>query len=401
MYGTINSFSEICCLEAEREFSRQIKEEIEKKEKEYILGVDENEYQSYLIEKHKLEPLKIYTESETIDTPRVSKEAVGHRHGYTDWRELYLFRVKYSYTGSSLLFRVKPNPWTMTSAEVVVTDDTVSFSVRLYNKDADEFKREKASKFSNAFTNLDNVNKFVEEWNRKLSNLVNTYFQQQKKKYLEENSFFEAINVKVNEDTKSVFTVPVIKKKVVPQPTVASNKELSSVPTISNAMYEDILKIIYELGKSMEKKPSLYKSKNEESLRDHFLSFLETRYDATTATGETFNRNGKTDILLKYANDSSNLFVAECKFWKGAVELQKAIVQLLGYLTWRDSKTALILFVQNNNFSNVLQTIKEGVRFACIRTFRTLEADKFYPPVLLPKAQVAFCLCLISTLIVI
>src|SRR5690606_29732415 len=93
---------------------------------------------------------------------------------------------------------------------------------------------------------------------------------------------------------------------------------------------------------------------------DQFLLILETRYDATTATGETFNRGGKTDIILKYANDGTNLFVAECKFWHGAAEFHKAISQLFDrYLTWRDSKVALLLFVRNKDFTNILNVIKE------------------------------------------
>lgn len=87
------------------------------------------------------------------------------------------------------------------------------------------------------------------------------------------------------------------------------------------------------------------------------------RYDSTTATGETFNKGGKTDILLKYAKDGSNLFVAECKFWHGSSEFQKAISQLFDrYLTWRDSKAALILFVTNKDFTNIIETIKNEVK---------------------------------------
>jgi len=40
-------------------------------------------------------------------------------------------------------------------------------------------------------------------------------------------------------------------------------------------------------------------------------SFLRWKQNIrTTASGESFNRGGKTDLLLNYANDSSNLFVA-------------------------------------------------------------------------------------------
>jgi len=128
---------------------------------------------------------------------------------------------------------------------------------------------------------------------------------------------------------------------------------------MSVLMYDDILKVIYDFGKSMERKPSTYIGKDEESLRDQFLLILETRYNGITATGETFNCGGKTDIILKYANDGSNLFVAECKFWHGTVEFHKAISQLFDrYLTWRDSKVTLMVFVDNKDFSNVIDTIK-------------------------------------------
>lgn len=64
-----------------------------------------------------------------------------------------------------------------------------------------------------------------------------------------------------------------------------------------------------------------------------------------SATGETFNKKGKTDILLRHAGN--NAFVGECKFWKGEKSFLSTIDQLLGYLTWRDSKTAVIMFVKN------------------------------------------------------
>jgi hypothetical protein len=131
---------------------------------------------------------------------------------------------------------------------------------------------------------------------------------------------------------------------------------------MSDEMYGEVLKVIYDAGKSMERKPALYRDEDEAGLRDLFLFLLETRYEGITATGETFNRSGKTDILLKYAKDGSNVFVAECKFWHGVSELREAINQLFDrYLSWSDSKVALILFVKIIGFTKVLETIKSEV----------------------------------------
>lgn len=363
-YGNnINSFSEISSFDFTRQLSEKIKSEIENKGKEYILGVDEEEYKSYLIDQYSLEPLTIDYESETVDEPTVSKEWFEDRFSRGRYQtEVFQFTIRYKFTGSSVLFKVQPSSWTMTSAEIYINEqnNTVSFSFKLYKKDPEEFKRTKSDYQRRAFTNLGNTNQVATSWMQSLQGTVNSLFQQQKNKYLQENDFFTAINVKVNKNTTSVFTAPTIKKKVIPQPSVSKHKEFSSEPMMSKEMYDDILKVIYDLGKSMEKKPSTYKDKDEEGIRDQFLLVLETRYDSTTASGETFNRGGKTDIILKYAKDGSNLFVAECKFWHGASEFHKAISQLFDrYLTWRDSKAALMLFVTNKDFTNVIDTIKK------------------------------------------
>ncbi len=72
--------------------------------------------------------------------------------------------------------------------------------------------------------------------------------------------------------------------------------------------------------------------------------------------GETFNETGKTDILLRH--EGSNVFIAELKFWRGKKVYLDTIRHLLGYLTWRGSKSAIAVFVKNKNFSSVLDAIK-------------------------------------------
>ena len=84
---------------------------------------------------------------------------------------------------------------------------------------------------------------------------------------------------------------------------------------------------------------------------------LSPHFDSVT--GETFNKTGKTDILIRH--DTANVFVAECKFWTGAKGLNKTIDQVLGYLTWRDSKAAIINFVRNKELGPVLDQIEPTV----------------------------------------
>jgi hypothetical protein len=358
---TVNAFYEIDSHDFTQQLEQKIKVEIEGRSKEYILGVDENEFKEYLISKYTLEPLIISPENEPLSSPIATKEWIEDRFWGRREVELYVFTVKYKFSGSAELFSIKPSRWQMTTNKITVNEEqgTVSYNFKISDTNVVEFNRRNEESKRSAFANLENVNDFAKNWNNGLSEKVNSFFQSQKLKYQKENDFFAAINVKVNQDTASVFTAPTVKKKIIPQPTVSPTKEFASEPTMSREMYDDVLKVIYDSGKNMEKKPVLYQGRDEEGLRDQLLFVLETRYEGTTATGETFNRSGKTDILLKYANDGSNLFVAECKFWHGAAEFSKAISQLFDrYLTWRDSKVAVIMFVTNKDFSNVIEAIK-------------------------------------------
>jgi hypothetical protein len=78
------------------------------------------------------------------------------------------------------------------------------------------------------------------------------------------------------------------------------------------------------------------------------------------ATGETFNYDGKTDILIREGD--RNVFIAECKIWKGEAELLKAVDQILAYLHWRDTKAALLVFNRNKGFSDVLSKIAATIQ---------------------------------------
>lgn len=364
----MNAFNEISLNDFEQGRNRDIVDEIQLKGKEYILKIDEEGFINYLIEKFRLEPLSIDIKSEYVGKPSISRESikneVSSRGSYET--NVYTFIVTYNFTGSPQLFRVQPNPWTWTSYDIHVNGqhNTVSFSFKLYKQDPEEFHRLKNQCYRDAFCNMEKLNENVVVLNNNLRPNVSNAFVREKEKHLKENDFFAAINIKVNPDTESVFTAPTVKRKIIPQPTVPKGKEFSSEPMMGTEMFKDVLRVIYDSGKNMEKKPALYENKDEEGLRDQFLFVLETRYEGTTATGETFNRSGKTDILLKYAKDASNLFVAECKFWHGASEFIAAITQLFDrYLTWRDSKAALLMFVKNKDFSSVLSTIKTEIKF--------------------------------------
>ncbi|HMH00003.1 MAG TPA: hypothetical protein VK555_01255 [Terriglobales bacterium] len=107
--------------------------------------------------------------------------------------------------------------------------------------------------------------------------------------------------------------------------------------------YKQILEIIQNMSIAMERSPTAFAKLEEEHLRFHFLIQLNGVYEGE-AMGEAFNYQGKTDILVR--SGGHNLFIAECKFWGGEQVLLDTTDQLFRYVTWRDTKTAVIMFVK-------------------------------------------------------
>ena len=129
-------------------------------------------------------------------------------------------------------------------------------------------------------------------------------------------------------------------------------------PTLDKDVYQNILGLIRGAGRSIEQSSSRTRSLEEETLRDMFLVPLNAHFG--NATGEAFNVTGKTDILIRH--ETGNIFVAEFKIWGGEKRFLATIDQLLSYLSWRDTKTAIVMFNRNTGFSGVVAKMRELVK---------------------------------------
>lgn len=131
-----------------------------------------------------------------------------------------------------------------------------------------------------------------------------------------------------------------------------------AISSISEIAFEQIVSLFQGFGNNLEKYPGIFsKLDHEEEFRAYFLPYLNSMSMNHSATGETFNKHGKTDILIQ-DSDGNNVFIAEFKIWHGPSELQKAVDQLIDrYVSWRDEHTALIVINKNNaGFTDVVSS---------------------------------------------
>lgn len=129
-----------------------------------------------------------------------------------------------------------------------------------------------------------------------------------------------------------------------------------------NNMISKIVEKIYFLGINLEKFQSINEYLDEEKLRDILLPGLNTSLHDLSSTGETFNKKGKTDILIQDINGEI-MFIVECKIWKGQSKILESLNQLFDrYLNWRTDNCALIFFNKNTkNVTDILVKINTNI----------------------------------------
>jgi len=334
-------------------------EEIEEEDKNKLLNVNEIEYVMYLVKKYSVDPLDLHydrlTQSSREET--VSTEGLSARErvslGSRSTRQVITLHLPFS--GDQELLSCKPPSWMQWTPEVTVTGDEVRFDIVNWDDDAKVVKGKIQQVLNKIRPRAEDVKGIVNEYNASLESFAQEAVRVRKGVLLQQAKLVEALDIPLRKsgDIPSTFAVPIAPKRLIIKPEAPDSKYVPE-PTLDRQTYSEILKIISETGIAMERTPSVYRDKDEPALRDQFLMVLSTHF--SSATGETFNKSGKTDILIRHEN--RNVFVAECKFWDGIKTHFGAIDQILGYLTWRESKAAILCFVRNNELQPVLDQIE-------------------------------------------
>lgn len=205
----------------------------------------------------------------------------------------------------------------------------------------------------------------LEGVNEEVEKRVRSAVSRRKERLQEQDEIADALGIPLEEDENApdVDPIDVERKTVRPLPDEKGGGDPE--PGIREEDYEHILKVIRHEGRTFESTPGTYQAHDEEGLRDILLAHLNGHYEGQ-ATGETFRKKGKTDIRIEDGERAA--FVAECKVWRGPQSAEDAVDQLLGYLTWRDCKAALVIFnKENRNFSRIQDklpnTLEDHPRF--------------------------------------
>jgi hypothetical protein len=323
-------------------------------EQSFILSSDD-EIVEKIIAEHRAEPLTLYEDSATMTQEETLIDVSRDPTRYIRDRSRpfnvpgTLVTVSIPYTGAEGFWRSRTSTYDYNPPEASVLPARgntmgclILTSSLVHNEDTNKLKQwhDALMKSLRQYVQWSGVQ--VQASNSGLPAHIRAAIVDRRTRLQKHSGLADLLAIPLKAAPSSPSVKPVVLQRRSPPPLPVPPKTgLRPEPGITDQEYERVLSIIRHEGRSFETTPATFAGLGEESLRDVILAHLNGHYEGA-ATGETFRRSGKTDINIQVENRSA--FIAECKVWRGQGEVADAIDQLLGYLTWRDSKAALIFF---------------------------------------------------------
>ena len=321
----------------------------------------------YLVEKHRINPLVIDESGIHADYGDTQIDVSGDPRRVTFERSgpVYITGTRFifhvPFTGDSELFKCQPSTYRLNRPKAIVREEELVLTYDVTKEEVENIREKLNGDLQVIQEHAQRISQEAEKFNLELPINAARELNARREKLLQDRDIVESIGfpLRRRENPPSTFVTPDVKRKIVPQKPTPSLEPFSPEPTLGIHDYEHIISTLLNMATVMERSPRAFRNMNEEDLRTHFLVQLNGQYEGQ-ATGETFNYEGKTDILIR--SGGRNIFIAECKFWTGSAGLKETLDQLLGYTAWRDTKAAILVFNRDTNTSTVLERIPETVR---------------------------------------
>lgn len=350
-----------------RNTQQKLREEVESLDANRLLNTSPADLSKYFVEKYSIEPIKLLRERWYADVQETKIDVRYDNRRWIDDRSRPVLmpgertEVRVPFGGEAELFYSQPNMASLNPPRGVIEKNEL---VLRYESPSDS-PSDVRPLVDQALNEIEQYigwqQGIIDAHNNGLSQVADQVIEQRRARLLAQSQRASALGIPVRrrEDAPKTYAIPSVRRKATPTLPPATTAQFEPEPTWAMDLYEQALKILQDMALVMERSPEAFKSMNEEALRQSFLMQLNGQFEGK-ATGETFNMSGKTDILLREGD--RNVFIAECKFWKGPKGFGEAIDQLLGYATWRDSKTAILVFNRGTDTTTVLSGIDAVVK---------------------------------------
>ncbi|MET9041729.1 hypothetical protein ABZX34_02305 [Streptomyces sp. NPDC004362] len=299
-------------------------------------------------------------EAPVLDRESITQEPVAQ--GYTTVHEFgqpieikqTVVTLVVPFTGERDLFTLQPNTWTSAPPRAIVGAAHLKVQWSGQRLEPAAIKQSLDGQLNEIDKWLSWVSSQVNAYNGEAVTRITREVQARKERILANRNLEAAIGFPIQKRSDAgTYAIPVVRKKIDlrSRPATSSMAAFRPEPVLAEAHYEDAIRVLLNSRNQLERSPSTTAHMGEEAIRDMLLLNLNGQFEGKAA-GEVFNGKGKTDILVRV--EDRHVFIGECKFWKGPKTITDTLDQLLGYLVWRDTKAALLLFIRRGNPTEII-----------------------------------------------
>jgi hypothetical protein len=337
--------------------THELNNEIDALNNDELIRVAIEDYIIYFSTKYHVTAPSLNTAAPTIEA--VEGKFLSNKPG-EEFVVGFLYCVTYPFVGDSELFNFYSDNQSPVKMRGAVTNDHLIIAHSSDKFDSMDVDAPLEAKLRDIENELNRQRGKIDSFNKNIKEVVKIRIEQRKARLSAMGQVLNRLGYPLTrrkEDDAGTIVVPIARKLLRPVPAISK----ASVPEyrLNEVDYRAVLQMLASMSLAMERSPTTFAHLTEEQIRDFFLVTLNANFDGA-ATGETFNRTGRTDILIRSGN--SNIFVCECKFWDGSAKHSDTIDQLLSYVTWRDTRTAILIFNRRANFTAVLAKIAETTK---------------------------------------
>lgn len=271
------------------------------------------------------------------------------------------------YHGPVEAFRLQPSRYSLNPPRAVISVERITV---YRDVPADTLERDRDKILEGLHREVQEIGKFlgyarkdIRASNEQLRRKVPIAAQARRKKVLADRDTEAMLGVPLSRNVQaaSSYRVQPVKRKRVTPTRRSPSEAFSPEPAITDDDFADMIGDIIGIAHNFERLAVTYADVHEERLRDQILAMLGNVYGP--ATGESFTRQGKSDIYLPWEGGKP-VFLAECKWWRGPKAFtEDDLPQLLDrYVVWRDTHAAMVLFIRNKDATAVISKATDIIR---------------------------------------
>lgn len=356
--------------------ARRMREEIDAMDGNHLLNTAVEDICDYFEQKYIVEVPKLDETAITVERHEARVSFLGVLGPIDVPGTSVSFYVPFS--GDADLFQYRPSMFGLNPPQASVTESHVVLTCTCMSHDADGLRRTLRQALDPILEYLATMAEDVVPFNSSLRSQAQGHIEARRQKLLKDQELMANLGFPLRHQDigPQTYVAPSVRRKLGPSLPPAGVKPHLPEPVLDMPEYERILSVMSNMATVMERTPGAFRKMQEEDIRTHFLVQLNGLYEGQ-ATGETFNFEGKTDVLIR--EKGKNIFIAECLFWDGPQSLTRKVDQLLGYATWRDTRLALLVFNRGGAFSAVVGKIPEAVKaHPCFKSELPFAAETGY-----------------------